>query len=151
MTQEVRDADLFSVLAEGGRHYMPTVGDSMRPMLHGRHDTVVIEPPSRPLKKMDIPLYRRPDGQYVLHRIVGVRPDGYVTCGDNRRRREYGVTDEMVVGILVGYYRGEKEISLSSWRYRLYVTFWCRPYYLRAFCLCVRDAWRTLRGKRRKG
>ena len=47
-----------------------TSGVSMYPMLRNRRDTIIVKPPTAPLKKYDVPLYRRGD-DYVLHRIIG--------------------------------------------------------------------------------
>lgn len=88
----------------------------------------------------DVPLYRRPSGQLVLHRIVKVLPEEYVTCGDNRRKWERGVTDAMIIGILSGFYREDILIDCRrSWKYRCYVFFWWRCYWLRLPFLLGRD------------
>ena len=59
-------------LALYGYGLFQTVGDSMEPLLHNRISTVLIEIPKSPLKKYDVALYRRPRGEYVLHRVVKV-------------------------------------------------------------------------------
>jgi len=71
-------------------------------------------------KKGDVVLYRRPPDQYVLHRIVEVRPDDYVILGDNCVAREYGIRDEDILGILTGYTRDGKEHSVTENGYRAY-------------------------------
>lgn len=43
----------------------------MFPMVMEGKDTVIIVPPEFPLKKYDVPVYRR-DGHYTMHRIVKV-------------------------------------------------------------------------------
>lgn len=60
-------------LAINGYYISTIVGDSMMPMLRNRRDTVKIVPAETPLKKYDLPLYRRPTGECVLHRIVKVK------------------------------------------------------------------------------
>lgn len=72
------------VLARDGRLIYSNVGDSMWPFIRQGRDLLVIEPPKGRLKRLDVPLYRRDSGQYVLHRVLAVEPDGYVICGDNR-------------------------------------------------------------------
>ena len=47
-------------------------GVSMLPMLRQGRDTVTLSPVTGRLRKYDLPLYRREDGRYVLHRVVGV-------------------------------------------------------------------------------
>ena len=72
----------------------------------------------------------------LLHRILEVRPDGYVLCGDNRRQREYGVRDRHMVGILTAVIRdGKKTISVTDPVYRLYVHLWCDLFPIRAAAL----------------
>ena len=69
MGEDMRDTTLEQELREGKTCVSTTVGDSMEPMLRNRKDTVIIKPVSGKLKRYDLPLYRRPDGKYVLHRI----------------------------------------------------------------------------------
>ena len=57
-------------LNEKGVYVSTTSGVSMYPMLRNRRDTIIVKPPTAPLKKYDVPLYRRGD-DYVLHRIIG--------------------------------------------------------------------------------
>ena len=85
-------------LAEQGFYVSTTVGCSMRPMLRNRRDRVIVLPiGDERLKKYDLPLYRRPDGKYILHRIIGVRDGEYVIRGDNTYAKEY-VPDAWVLG-----------------------------------------------------
>ncbi len=126
------------LLEENGKHFQTTVGDSMEPMLRNRKNIVEIVRPTRPLKRYDLPLYRRPDGQYVLHRILKVKKDIVITCGDNRYSRER-VPKEWIVGVMNGYYKNEKYISERSFKYRLYVHLICDFFYLRAGIIFIRS------------
>ena len=119
----------------------------MLPLIRQGRDLVVIERVSGRLKKYDVPLYRRDGGQYVLHRVLKVRQDDYVLCGDNRWRRETGVTDRHVRGVLTAVVRDGKELPVTDRRYRLYVHLWCDLFPLRAFLLM---AIHVLRRKRKK-
>lgn len=123
------------VLARDGRLVYSNVGDSMAPLIRQGRDLLVIVRPQGRLKKYDIPLYKRRSGQYVLHRILKVRENDYVICGDNRFRREYGVTDAQILGVLESLVRGGREIPLRGWKYRLYEFFWCDLFPLRALVL----------------
>ena len=76
---------------------------------------------------------------YVLHRILKVREQDYVICGDNRWRPEYGIMDRHLVGVMTGIVRKGKEVPLDGWKYRLYVRLWCGLFPLRAFILFLRD------------
>ena len=93
-------SSFVEVLARDGRLIYSNVGDSMWPFIRQGRDLLVIEPTKGRLKRLDVPLYRRDSGQYVLHRVLAVEPDGYVICGDNRWGREHGITDRHVIGVL---------------------------------------------------
>lgn len=118
------------VLKQNGMYVSTTAGVSMYPLLRNRKDTIVILPVKGRLHKYDVPLYKR-GSQYVLHRIVKVTSDGYVICGDNCLHREYGITDEQIIGVLSEVIRGEKKIDLNGWKYRLYCRVWVGAYPVR--------------------
>lgn len=103
------------------------------------------------LEKYDLPLYRRPNGKYVLHRILKVRKNDYIICGDNRIRRET-VPHEWIIGVVSGYYKGKKFISVKDRKYLLYVHIWCDFYYVRAALLWLKSAPARIKRKlKRKG
>ncbi len=118
-----------------GKLVYTNVGDSMLPLIRQGRDLLVISKVEGRLKKYDVPLYKRGSGQYVLHRILKVREQDYVICGDNRYHREYGITDRHIIGVLTGIVRDGKEISVKSFSYRLYVHLWCDFFYIRALIL----------------
>ena len=123
------------ILEKEGRLVYSSVGDSMLPLIRQGRDLLVIERPDGRLKKYDVPLYRRDSGQYVLHRVLKVRENDYVICGDNRWAKEYGVTDRQILGVLTAVIRDGKELPVTDRRYRLYVRLWCGLFPLRAFAL----------------
>ena len=125
------------VLKEDRLFVSTTVGVSMYPMLRNRRDTIIIEPYEGRLKKYDIPLYKR-GSRYVLHRIVDVLPDSYVICGDNCIEKEYGITDEHILGVMTGCYRGKKRLNLDSPIYKAYAYVWCGIFPVRRFVKRVR-------------
>ena len=91
-------------------------------------------------------LYKRGD-HYILHRILSVRNDGYVICGDHNYRREYDITDPDIIGVLTGVIRDGKEIPVTDKRYRWYVHIWCDLFYIRAGILFVKARAARLRRK----
>ena len=131
------------VLQEHGQLVYTNVGDSMWPLLHEGRDLMIIDKkPEGRMKKYDAILYKRPCGKYIMHRILKVRQDDYVLCGDNRWLREFGVKDEWILGVLTAVVRKGKRVSVTSWKYRLYVHMWCDFYWIRAFIL---RGWGVLR------
>lgn len=100
-------------LKENGIYITTTKGDSMQPMLVEGRDRVVIVPPVFPLKKYDVPVYRKL-GHYTMHRIVKVTNGGYIICGDNRGILEKNIRESDIVGMLEGFYQGERYISRAD-------------------------------------
>lgn len=107
------------IIADQGMLIYTNVGDSMYPLIHPR-DLLVIKAVTPPLKKYDIPLYKRDSGQYVLHRIIKIKNGNYLICGDNRRDIESGITDRHIIGKLTAIIRDAKEISVYSTKYQIY-------------------------------
>ncbi len=114
-------------LEKRGVCYLPTVGLSMAPLFFTHKNVVTLERPTGRAKRLDVILFHRPDGRYVLHRVVKVTPDGYFTRGDNYLKNDAFVPEEQFIAIMTGYYKKKKNISLRSFSYRLYVFFWGRP------------------------
>ena len=118
-------------IAENGFYISTTVGISMRPMLRNRRDRVIIRSTDGGrLSKWDLPLYKRPDGKYVLHRIIEVRDGYYVIRGDNTYAKEH-VPDDWIVGVMTEFYRGERHVLATNRGYRRYAAFWQTVYPLR--------------------
>ena len=100
-------------------------------MLRNRRDRIVLVALNgKKLRKWDVPIYRRDDGKYILHRIIAVKKDHYVIRGDNTYAKEY-VPHDRVLGVLSEFYRGERHVSADSRAYRFYAAFWQRIYFLR--------------------
>lgn len=100
-----------------------TSGASMRPLLRTHKDIVVISKAQHPLSVGDVPLYKKKGVEkLILHRIIGVSPDGtYIIRGDNTYQKEY-VPQSDVVGVMTAIYRGGKYIDCSTSRtYKIYV------------------------------
>ena len=124
MNKKVSLNDLFPIIDEqlnaGGSATFTIHGNSMEPLLRNKKSTVKIEKVSRPLKKYDIIFYRRDDGSFILHRIVGIKKDGYICRGDNQTVNEYPVKDESIIGIVTEYGIGEERTDVNSVGQRIY-------------------------------
>jgi len=120
-------------LARSGKIVVTNVGVSMRPLIKQGRDIMIITRKEGRLSKYDVPLYKRRD-QYVLHRIVEVRENDYVILGDNCAAKEYGITDEQIIGVMTSLVRNGKEIDLNGFGYKLYVRVWCALAPIRIIC-----------------
>ena len=107
-------------------------GTSMLPMLRPGLDNVVLSPLPERLKKYDLPLYRRDDGKYVLHRVVAVG-DTYTCMGDNQFLPEPGLRRDQMIAVVTAFYREDKKYEVTHPGYRLYRCLWYRSRKLRRF------------------
>ncbi len=119
-------------LAAGQTVRFSPKGISMLPMLRQHVDSVIIAPVSGKLKKYDLPLYRRDDGKYILHRIIDAG-DTYTCMGDNQFVAEPGLRHDQMIAVVTEFYRGEKRHSVNETAYRLYCRFWHHSRALRRF------------------
>lgn len=123
------------VLERDGRLVYTNVGVSMLPLLRQGKDLFIVEKRGADrLKAGDVVLYRRPPNRYVLHRIVAVREKDYVILGDNCIGREYGVTDEDILGVMTGFVRDSKQHAVTEFGYRLYTFYMVHGASFRIFC-----------------
>ena len=109
-------------------------GTSMLPFFAEGRDTVTLAKPEGRLKKYDIPLYRRKNGQFVLHRVVGVG-ETYTCIGDNQFAPEHGIEEEQIIAVCTSFTRKGKRYSASALRWRVYAV-------LRHYSRFPRRVWR---------
>ena len=107
-------------------------GVSMLPMLRQDIDSVWIEPIRKPLKKYDLPLYRRDNGKYILHRIIQTG-ETFVCIGDNQFQLEHGIRQDQLIAVVTAFYRGERKHLVTEPTYRLYCCVWHHSRRLRKF------------------
>lgn len=105
-------------------------GTSMLPMLVEGRDSVVLSPLPPKLKKYDLPLYRRTNGQFVLHRVVGVG-ETYTCLGDNQFALESGLTHDQMIAVVSSFTRKGRERSVTDLSYRVYRSLWFRSRHAR--------------------
>jgi hypothetical protein len=112
-------------LEKNGEMTYSNVGISMLPLLRqGKDLFTVCKKTDERCRKYDVVLYRRPPSSYVLHRVIKVRSSDYVILGDNCINKEYGITDEDIIGVMTGYVRNGKKHTVNEFGYRLYSHIW---------------------------
>lgn len=104
-------------LCDGGEVKFSPKGISMLPLIKEGRDSVVLKKrPSKP-KKYDVVLYKRANGDFVLHRIIAVRNGVCTMCGDNQISREKNVPLSSVYAIMTGLYHGDEYVSVNDRSY----------------------------------
>ncbi len=129
--------ELYPIIAEklksGGSVTFKPHGISMLPLIRQGKDSVTIESLKKKPTAGDVIFYRRANGQFVLHRIVGVDKAGYVLCGDNQWVKEHGITENQIIGVMTALLRDDEVVKMDNPKYIRYVkTLGRRRLYLRA-------------------
>ena len=115
-------------------------GDSMTPFLcHGR-DTVYLSKIADAPKRGDMILYRRSNGNYVLHRIYAAEGDTYTLVGDGQVSLEPGIRREQMLAIVHAVRRNGKLLKKGDPCWDFYETLWLRmvPIRPRVRGICAR-------------
>lgn len=131
-------------LERKGSFSYTNVGTSMLPMLKQGRDIFTIEKMRSRCVKYDVVLYKRPPSSYVLHRIVKVREKDYVILGDNCLNKEYGITDDDIIGVMTSFVRKGKEYSVNHKGYLLYAAIWYKIYPLRRAYMRIKVKIKTI-------
>lgn len=132
--------EIYPVIKEkiesGGTVQLPITGTSMLPLLVWGRDSVEIVKCTSP-KKYDIIFYRRDDGHFVLHRIIGKNEKGYILCGDNQWVKEYGIQNRHIIAVVSAITRNGKKFSISKLSYRIYSKIWVSILPIRKYVLVL--------------
>ena len=148
-------ADYYPLIQEtldqGGTFSLTITGTSMFPFIVGGRDKVTLSPLPEKLKKNDLPLYRRANGAFVLHRIVKVCKDGtYTCCGDHQWWLEKGLRREQMIGLATEYVRKGRTLTNRNLNYRIYRTFWTWTLPLRPLFFRLNGKWHGLKRRLKK-
>lgn len=140
---EIKKTDndiLFPVIEEtinsGTDVKLKVSGTSMYPLVGSRRDSVLLTK-VKELKVGDVPLFKRDDGKYVLHRIVKIKNGAYGMRGDFEQKIEYPVMPDAIIAVAKGFYRNEKYISCENFWYKMYKFFWMRTVAIRPFIIKI--------------
>ena len=121
-------------LEEHGSLTYRNVGTSMMPLIkQGRDIFTLVRKGEARCKKYDVVLYRRPPDRYIMHRIIEVRENDYVILGDNCISKEYGITDNDIIGVMTEFVRKGKTYTVNDKAYKCYVRIWCSLSGIRIF------------------
>ncbi len=130
--------DIYPIIKEqiesGGTVHLPIKGTSMLPLLHQDRDFVQLHKCEN-AKIDDIIFYLRDNGQFVLHRIVGKNENGFILCGDNQWKKEFGIENRHIIAVVDKIERKNKVFDTSKLSYRIYSKIWVSILPLRPFIL----------------
>lgn len=132
-------AQLLDVqLQHDGHAWLTVTGNSMHPMLRHRRDAVRLRLTDAAPGNRALILYRRENGQYVLHRVVRVTgPGQYLCAGDNQWQLEK-VNAGQVIAVVDAFCRKGKRYPVTCRSYSLYVWLWTAMVPVRRPVLAVR-------------
>ena len=144
---KVKYSTFEELLDKDGYLVYTNVGTSMMPLLRQYKDIIEIRKkgPER-CKKYDAVLYKC-GSKHILHRIIKVRKNDYVIVGDHCTQKEYGVTDDQILGVMTRIIRNGRSITPENLTYKVYVHLWCDFYPIRVFILLSREKARSIKSK----
>ena len=101
---------LKDLVQQGKEVSLLVSGNSMSPFLIHERDYVYFRKPNRPLRPGDIVFFQRKTGQYIMHRIWKIKPEGFYIVGDAQKVIEGPVAEEQVFAIVTRVQRKGKWI-----------------------------------------
>ncbi len=122
------------IVLRGGSVNLKVSGFSMYPLIANRRDSVVLTKAEN-IKKGDVLFFKRADGSFILHRVVGIKDGAFSACGDYEQRIEYPIYPEQIVAKAKGFYRKNSYISCDSVLYKFYKLFWTGTFPIRPVML----------------
>ena len=113
-------------------------GMSMFPLLKDNRDSFKLEKIISKPKRKDIVLYKRDNGQYVLHRIIKEKDNLYTIVGDNQHVKEYPIRLDQILGVVSEVITKDKVINLkTSKKYKINSSLWCFILFIRSVILKI--------------
>jgi len=138
--------DVLRGLTEEGKEVsMLVAGSSMNPFLIHYRDTIFFKKPDRPLRRGDMVFYQRESGQYVMHRILHVKPEGLYIVGDAQTEIEGPVHPDQVFAVITRVKRKGKMIGPGDFWWKFFEGPWLnivafRHIIMRLYALAHRKA-----------
>jgi len=132
------------ILLFDGQHIYTANGTSMLPLIKQHHDVITLERKPGTYKKRDAVLFKRDNGQYVLHRIIKKKGDKYDIVGDHQYQIERNIREDQILGVLTSVDKGNKIIKISDKKYKYYVHLWMDYFPIRCAILWVKQKARGL-------
>lgn len=126
---------LRDLVNEGKECRLLISGSSMAPFLVHERDSILFSKPDRELRRGDMVFYQRDNGQYVMHRILHVKPEGLYIIGDAQTEVEGPVKPEQVFALVTKVNRKGKWIGPGNFWWWFFSTVWLRLFPIRRLIL----------------
>ena len=115
---------LRSLVEEGKDVSLLISGSSMTPFLVHHRDTILFGQPNRELRKGDMVFYQRQNGQFVMHRIYKVKPEGYYIVGDAQTEIEGPIKRDQIFALVKKAQRKGKWIGPENFWWKFFEKVW---------------------------
>jgi len=116
--------DIEQLLKEGKTVQFHPTGTSMYPLFVSAKDYAIVAPISGKIKRLDVLVYRRPDGPLVIHRVKKITKEGLFFVGDRQVEVEGPLSKECALGVMTSFVRKGKTHGTDYMPYRLYAHVW---------------------------
>lgn len=109
---------------ENGKSARLTItGFSMYPLLRGGSDDIILSAPQT-IKKYDVVLFERENGDYIFHRVIKVEGNILTIAGDNETKKEFPVSKDKVIAKMTAFVRSGKTHATNALWYMAYSRIW---------------------------
>jgi len=117
---------LRDLVNEGKECRLLISGSSMAPFLVHERDSIIFSKPQRELQRGDMVFYQRETGQFVMHRILHMKPEGLYIVGDAQTEIEGPVNPKQVFAVVTRAQRKGKWIGPGDFWWWFFRTVWLR-------------------------
>ena len=115
---------LRELVEQGQEVSMIISGSSMAPFLIHERDSICFKQPERPIRKGDMVFYQRDNGQFVMHRICKVKPEGYYIVGDAQTVIEGPVRENQIFAVITKVKRKGKWMEPGDFWWEFFEHIW---------------------------
>ena len=130
MEPRIIDIDAYlpvvrELLSQGQTVSLTVTGESMSPFLRHGRDQIRLAAVTAPPRRGDIVFYTRPNGQYIMHRVLRRMPDGnYAIVGDGQQQVEAPIAPQQIFAVVTQVCRKGVWIGPESFWWRFFAGPW---------------------------
>jgi signal peptidase len=127
--KNIKSSELFPAVTEllqnDQKVRITVTGDSMMPFLRENIDSIELSGVTfRELYFGQIPLIKRDNGQYILHRLVWKKRNSFYIAGDAQNWVEGPLRPEQLIAVVTKVWRENRPVSPSSVLWQTMSFFW---------------------------